>query len=329
MLLLKKEGLYCPKGGFYIDPRRPVPQALITHAHGDHARPGSAHYFVHPSSIEILQYRLGEGINVSAMPYGEKKKMGSVWVSFHPAGHILGSSQIRMEEGSHVAVVSGDYKRAPDPTCIPFEPLACDLFVTESTFAMPIYRWESPQKVTNALYQWWQNNAGENHPSLLFCYTLGKAQRILAMLKEHTEHEVFIHGSIAPINTFYKNQGIPLLDTKIVTEQEFNRDYSKDLILAPVSAYRSLWMRRFKKPRTAFASGWMAVRGTRRRQGFDNGFVLSDHADWEELIQTVKETTAKKVWVTHGETELFSRYLQEVHGIQAESLPGFVQEDED
>lgn len=328
MLVLTKRGLYCPLGDFFIDPWRPVPLALITHAHGDHAKSGSSKYFIQKTSLEILQYRIGRA-NIHTVDYGERKKFGKVWVSFHPAGHILGSSQIRIEYQSQVAVVSGDYKRGYDTSCEPFEPLECDLFISEATFALPIYKWEEPKIVFESLFHWWQDNAKENHPTILFCYSLGKAQRILSMLREFTDQEVYVHGTIAPLNQCYENQGIKLLKTKVATQEDKLHDYSKELILAPTSAMRSLWMRRFKNARTAFASGWMAVRGTRRRYGFNRGFVLSDHADWEELIKTIKETKAKKVWVTHGETEPLSRYLREIHNIDAEPLSGFITEEED
>lgn len=329
VLIKDRKGLYCPKGDFYIDPRQPVGTALITHAHGDHARFGSSYYYAHRASVGLLHYRLGKNIHIKPLEYRERKKIGSVWVSFHPAGHILGSSQIRIEDGSNVTVVSGDYKLNPDPTCEPFELLECDLFITESTFAMPIYHWEESNKIISSIHQWWQKNASEGHPSLLFCYSLGKSQRILATLRKFTDEDVFIHGAIAPINICYENEGVSLLKTHVVTQEDPKTDYSKALILAPLSAYRSPWMKRFKYARTAFASGWMAVRGTRRRQGFDQGFVLSDHADWPDLIKTILGTKAKKVLVTHGETEIFSRYLNEVCNIHAEPLPGFVPQEED
>ena len=329
MLEITKRGLYCPLGDFYIDPWNPVSTALITHAHGDHARYGHSHSIIEENSKEILQYRLGQEASIQTVKYGEKRKFGTVWVSFHSAGHILGSSQIRIQSPSQVVVVSGDYKRDYDPSCHPFEQLECDLFVTESTFGLPIYRWKDPKKVAHEIYQWWQDNALEGRPSLLFCYALGKAQRILALLREITDQEAFIHGAIAPFNQFYERQGIPLLKTRVVTQLEKDQDYSKSLILAPTSAFRSLWMRRFKQPRTAFASGWMAVRGTKRRQGYDKGFVLSDHADWESLNQTILATRAKTIWVTHGETEILSRYLQEKHNLDAKPLPGFISEEED
>jgi putative mRNA 3-end processing factor len=323
------KGLYCPLGDFYIDPFRPVPVAVITHGHGDHARFGHAKYIAENSSIEILKYRLGNDVPLETKKYQEKFKLGKVWISFHPAGHILGSSQIRIEHDSIVNVISGDYKRAEDDSCLSFEPLKCDLFVTESTFALPIYHWESPQKIAQQITQWWQDNAEESRPTLLFCYSLGKAQRLLSLLGQLTDRTIYIHGSIDPINQCYLNQGIELAPTQVVTSMEKGFDFSKELILAPLSAFRSQWMKRFKNVSTGFASGWMAVRGTRRRRGFDRGFVISDHADWSDLLRTIEETEAKKIWVTHGNTETLSRYLIEEKGLHAKPLKGYFQTDEE
>ncbi|KAF3361655.1 hypothetical protein PHSC3_001778 [Chlamydiales bacterium STE3] len=321
------KGLYCPKGDFYIDPWKPVPLALVTHAHGDHARYGCKTYWFNENGLEIMEYRLRNQGEFVPIPYGKKIKVGNVWVSFHPAGHILGSSQIRIEEGSKVAVVSGDYKRDYDPSCAPFETVECDLFVTESTFALPIYHWQSSEEIAQEIYAWWQNNAQENQPSLLFCYALGKTQRLLSLLHKLTHQDIYIHGTIAPINACYAKRGVKLPNCHVVTQAEKDKDFSQDLILAPLSGFRSLWMRRFKNAKTGFASGWMKVRGARRRRGFDKGFALSDHADWESLIRTVKETKATTVWVTHGDKEVFSRYLVENEGIKAIPLSGFHQEE--
>ena len=329
ILKLTKFGLYCPAGDFYIDPWRGVPEAVITHGHGDHARWGSAHYVCQEDSVSILKYRLNDQISLENYPYRVPFKKKEAWVSFHPAGHILGSSQVRIEVGGKVAVVSGDYKLSPDSSCAPFEAVECDLFVTESTFALPIYRWEKSAQIFEQIVRWWHQNGENNHPSLLFCYSLGKAQRILAGLPQWTDRKIYIHGSIAPINQCYEQRGILLAPTEVVTQADPKHDYSKDLILAPTSAFRSGWMRRFKNLKTAFASGWMSVRGNKRRQGFDKGFILSDHADWNELILAVRATGAKEVWVTHGQVEPFSRYLSEEFSIDAKPLKGFVVEEED
>ena len=329
LLKVTKIGLYCPAGDFYIDPWRGVDEAVVTHGHGDHARWGSQHYTCQEDSVPILKYRLGEGIAVSGFPYGVPFKKKNAWVSFHPAGHILGSAQVRIEVDGEVAVVSGDYKLGPDSSCSPFEVVECDLFITESTFGLPIYRWEQGKQTFEKIIRWWEQNSENNHPSLLFCYSLGKAQRILASLPRWTDRTIYIHGSIEPINRCYAERGIFLSKTEVVTQADPKHDYSKDLILAPTSAFRSGWMRRFKNLKTAFASGWMSIRGNKRRQGFDKGFILSDHADWDELIAAVRATRAKEVWVTHGQVEPFSRYLREQFAIEAFPLTGFLQEDED
>jgi len=329
ILKMTKAGLYCPAGDFCIDPWHGVPEAVITHGHGDHARWGSGKYVCQEDSVPILQYRLGEGIAVEGIPYRSPFKKGSAWVSFHPAGHILGSAQVRIEVDGQVAVVSGDYKLSPDSSCPPFEAVECDLFVTESTFGLPIYKWEKGATTFEKIVHWWEQNRQNHHPSLLFCYSLGKAQRILASLPRWTDQKIYIHGSIAPINRCYEERGVLLAPTEVVTQADPKHNYSQDLILAPTSAFRSGWMRRFKNLKTAFASGWMSIRGNKRRQGFDKGFILSDHADWEELLLAIHATGAKEVWVTHGQTEPLSRYLREVFKIDASPLKGFVQEDED
>lgn len=322
-------GLYCPAGDFHIDPFKGVKVAVITHGHGDHARWGSERYICQSDSVPILHYRLGEQVSIEGVQYRTPFKRGNAWISFHPAGHILGSAQVRIEVDGKVAVVSGDYKLAPDSSCTPFESVECDLFVTESTFALPIYRWEKGGAPFERIMHWWEQNGEQGHPSLLFCYSLGKAQRILASLPRWTDRKIYIHGSIAPINRAYEARGVLLAPTEVVTQADPKHDYSKDLILSPTSAFRSGWMRRFKNLKTAFASGWMSIRGNKRRQGFDKGFILSDHADWDELILAVRSSGAKEVWVTHGQTEPFSRYLRETFSINAKPLKGFVQEDED
>lgn len=318
LISVRPEGLYCEAGGFYIDPWRPVETALITHAHADHARSGSQRYIATARSAGILRKRLGETICLHGVEYGERLKLGDTWVSFHPAGHVLGSAQIRVEGRGEVWVVSGDYKRCADPTCDPFEVVPCDVFITEATFGLPIYRWESGETTARRIFDWWQGD--RDRPAILFCYAFGKAQRVLSELAKFTDRLVYVHGAIAALNDIYRDQGIALLPT--ITTSEVPRDYryQGDLILAPPSAHRSTWMKRFKMSQTAFASGWMSVRGARRRRGYERGFVLSDHADWSSLIRTVEATGAKQVYVTHGQNDVLSRYLQEVCGIAAQPL---------
>lgn len=303
------EGLYCELGDFYIDPWRPVRQAVITHAHSDHAQWGSKTYYASEKCVPLLQLRLGEGLPIVAKKWGEKFRLGNVWVSFHPAGHILGSAQVRIEYKDQVWVASGDYKRTPDPSCEPFEVQPCDTFISEATFALPIYKWDRGETTAQKILKWWQDDP--DHPSLLFCYALGKAQRILAELQCLTDKRVFLHGAVDTVTQVYRNAGIAMLPTRVIGPEEKTYSFKGDLILAPPSAHRSPWMKRFKEPQTAFASGWMQVRGTRRRKGYERGFVLSDHADWSELNQTIEETGARDIYLTHGRTDVLARYLEE------------------
>lgn len=315
LITVLKEGLYCESGGFFIDPWRPVDVALITHAHSDHARSGSQQYIATQISEGILRQRLGAEIHLQGVEYGEPLKLGDTWVSFHPAGHVLGSAQIRIEHQGEVWVISGDYKRCADPTCTPFEVVPCDVFITEATFGLPIYRWETGAETARRIYDWWQSEP--ERPSILFCYAFGKAQRVLSELTQFTDRPVYVHGAIQTLNQIYRDVGVSMLDTISTVDMPRSHKYHGDLILAPPSGHRSSWMKRFPQPQTAFASGWMAVRGARRRRGYERGFVLSDHADWPSLVQTVLQTGAKTVYVTHGQNEIVARYLNDVYGVQA------------
>jgi putative mRNA 3-end processing factor len=317
LITVRPAGLYCELGNFYIDPWQPVATALITHAHSDHARPGSTQYLATAQSEGVLRKRLGEDIDLRGVKYGQPLKLGKTWVSFHPAGHVLGSAQIRVEYRDQVWVVSGDYKRCADPSCAPFEVVPCDTFITEATFGLPIYRWEPGATVARQIYDWWQGD-GER-PSLLFCYAFGKAQRILSELALLCDRPVYVHGAIEALNQVYRDQGVTMLPTIPTSEMPRDYPYTGDLVLSPPSGHRSSWMKRFKQPQTAFASGWMAVRGARRRRGYERGFVLSDHTDWPGLIQTVQQTGAKTVYVTHGQSDTVARYLREV--LHLEALP--------
>ncbi|MGF1515427.1 MAG: ligase-associated DNA damage response exonuclease [Elainellaceae cyanobacterium] len=318
IISIRPEGLYCSAGDFYIDPWRAVDRALITHAHADHARTGAQRYWATQQSEGILRKRLGQDIDFQGVTYGDRFQLGRAVVSFHPAGHVLGSAQVRVEVEGEVWVISGDYKRDADPTCTLFEPVVCDTFITEATFGLPIYRWQSGAATAQQIHDWWQ--AAPERPSLLFCYSFGKAQRVLAELTQLTRRPIYVHGAIAVLNEIYRQQGIDLGETVPTTEVPKTHSYQGDLILAPPSGHRSSWMKRFKQPQTAFASGWMAVRGARRRRGYERGFVLSDHADWPGLVQTVKETQAEKIYVTHGQSDTLARYLREALGLDAEPL---------
>ncbi len=313
------QGLYCAPGGFHVDPWRPVDRALITHAHGDHARSGSRRYLGARAGKGLLQRRLGADATIDTLDYGERLNINGVTVSFHPAGHVLGSAQLRVEYGGETWVVSGDYKRAPDPTCAPFEPVPCDTFITEATFGLPIFRWDATEQVAEDILRWWDANRAVGRASVLFCYALGKAQRLLAELARLTDRAVFVHGALQSLLEVYRDAGIRMLPTQPVSEVEKGTSFAGALVLAPPSAGGSTWMRRFGEYETGFASGWMRVRGNRRRRGFDRGFVLSDHADWPDLLRTVEDTRAKRVLVTHGHSEPLARYLRE-RGVDAAPL---------
>jgi putative mRNA 3-end processing factor len=321
------EGLLCAAGGFYIDPTGSVARAVVTHAHADHARPGSLEYVCAESSLEVLRARLGDEVKLVGLGYGERRRFGDVALSLHPAGHVLGSAQVRIEhEREGVWVVSGDYKRERDPTCAPFEPLPCDTFVSEATFGLPVYRWPDPTEVVRELFAAWR--AERAHPTLVFCYAFGKAQRILAHLAELTDEPVLLHGAMEKLTAAYRRSGVALAETEPISDSASRNDYAGRLVLCPPSAHRSPWMKRFKSPQTAFASGWMAVRGQKTRRGYEHGFVLSDHADWPSLIRTVEQTGAKRVLVTHGSSEALARYLREARGLDAVPLGQLYEGDE-
>jgi putative mRNA 3-end processing factor len=310
--------LYCPPSDFYIDPWQPVECAVITHAHGDHLRAGSRHYHVAAPGERIARQRLPAEVVLTAHPYGEEFRLGGTKISLYPAGHILGSSQVRIEHAGTVWVVSGDYKRSADPTCEPFVPIACEVFISEATFGLPIYRWDEPAQVVREIFEWWQLNRSEGAASVLFVYALGKAQRVLAELLAFTSEPVYVHGAVASLTELYREQGIAMLPSLPATAER-GKDYAGALILAPPSAAGSPWARRFGDYRSGFCSGWMRVRGDRRRRGYDRGFVLSDHADWPALLQTFRDTGARRILLTHGRTDTLSRYLRE-QGIDGSAL---------
>ena len=313
LLVETADGLFCPEGGFHVDPWNPVPRAVITHAHGDHARPGSGAYLCAAPGAAVLARRMGPAAAVEPIAYGEALTMGTVRLSLHPAGHIFGSAQVRIEStrggAAGVWVVSGDYKRAPDPTCTPFQPLRCDVFITEATFALPIYRWDPAGAVIDDLLDWWRGAGDGGRTAVLFCYTLGKAQRVLAELAARTDRAVFVHGMMLPVIQAYRDAGITMLPVRSVTEQPKGTSFAGELVLAPLSARGTPWMRRLGAHSDAFASGLMRVRGVRRQRAFDRGFVLSDHADWPALLATIAETGATRVLATHGHAEPLARYL--------------------
>lgn len=318
LIQLRPEGLYCPAGDFHIDPWKPVPRAVITHGHGDHARTGMGAYHTTRAGLPILEWRLGEQL-YCAYDYGESFDMGRAKVSLHPAGHVLGSAQVRVEVDGEVWVASGDYKRQHDPTCAPFEVVRCDAFITEATFGLPVYRWPDTSEVAREIVEWRDACAAEGVAAVLFCYALGKAQRVLAELAAHTDEPALLHGAVATGVEVYRRAGIPLLATEPVAEHAKGADFAGKLVIAPPSAAGSAWLRRFRRAQTGFASGWMRIRGNRRRRNVDRGFIVSDHADWPDLMRTVRETGAKRILCTHGNTDAIVRALNE-DGIAAEEL---------
>ncbi|WP_188382152.1 ligase-associated DNA damage response exonuclease [Oxalicibacterium faecigallinarum] len=317
MVVARKEGLYCVPGDFYIDPWRPVARAIITHGHSDHARVGHTKYLATEQSAGILRARLGD-ISLDTLPYGETIEHNGVRISLHPAGHVLGSAQVRMEHKGEIWVASGDYKVEPDATCATFEPVRCHAFITESTFGLPIYRWQPQQRIFDDINQWWRRNADNGRCSVVFCYAFGKAQRILHGL-DTSIGPIVCHGAVEPLNRVYREAGVKLPDVYLASEIKDKAFYRNAIVIAPPSAGGSTWMRRFGDYSDSFASGWMQLRGARRRRAVDRGFVLSDHADWPGLMQAIRATEAQRVMVTHGQVAVLVRWLRE-NGLDAGSF---------
>lgn len=311
MALLKftEEGIYCPQADIYIDPWKKVKKALITHGHSDHARWGHQDYLCTHAARPVIEYRLGK-INCSSVDFGETVFINGVQFSFHPAGHIIGSAQIRVEYKGEVWVASGDYKVANDGLTEDFESVKCHHFITESTFGLPIYQWESNESISSQINNWWEENKSSGKVSLISGYSLGKAQRILHNL-DTSIGKIYTHGAVENINQILRTQGISLPPTTLATKDINKKDYKGAIIVAPPSALGSSWVNKFKPFSVATASGWMMLRGARRRRNVDKGFVLSDHADWEGLISAIKATEAENIYVTHGYVDIFSKYLNE------------------
>ncbi|MDB5968854.1 MAG: ligase-associated damage response exonuclease [Hydrocarboniphaga sp.] len=313
------KGLYCPAGDFHIDPSRPVERAVITHGHGDHARSGSKRYWGAAPGLGLLRERIGYGAGIVPLAYGQCVDFGPTRVSLHPAGHVLGSAQVRIEHDNRVWVVSGDYKRDPDPSCAPFEVVRCDVFVTEATFGLPVYRWQPTSEIAQEIFDWWQDCKAQGLCAILHCYALGKAQRILAELMRHSHETVYLHGSMTKLVKLYRDAGVAMLPTDAVGNQPKFFDWRGRLLLAPPGAGGTPWMRRFRPHSTALASGWMQAQNSSRRQAYDRGFALSDHADWPSLLRTIQETGAARVLAMHGNTEALVAWCHE-QGIAAAPL---------
>ena len=328
LVVERPEGLYCPAGDFFIDPWRPVARAVLTHAHADHARRGHASYLAQADGAAVLRARLGP-ITLQTLAYGEAVDLSGVRLSLHPAGHVLGSAQVRLEYRGEVWVVSGDYVVAgdadaaraggdPNPTCPPFEPLRCHCFVTESTFGLPLYRWRAPRELLAEVDAWWHANADAGRASLLLAYSLGKAQRLLAGVDASTG-PIVVHGAVAAMNEAYRAAGVRLPATVALDAIAGRASIARALVVAPPAVLGSAWARRIGPHASGLASGWMQLRGARRRRGVDRGFALSDHADWPGLLRAIDATGAARVIVTHGQEAVLVRWLRE-QGLQAGSL---------
>ena len=311
MLRITERGLYCAIADVYIDPWLPVDRAIITHAHGDHARWGCQHYLAASEGGRVLRTRMGQDASIELIGYREATTINGVAITFVPAGHILGSAQIRLEYKGEVWVVSGDYKTEPDSTCSAFEPVRCHTFITESTFGLPIYRWCAQADTFADMRAWWRTNREGGKASLIYAYALGKAQRILAGVLGADIGPVYTHGAVERLTLDYRASGVALHATVPVAAVPKGTSYAGSLIIAPPSAAGSPWLRRFGEVSTAFASGWMLVRGARRRRALDRGFVLSDHVDWTALMDAIAATGAEQVWVTHGYREQVVRFLRD------------------
>jgi putative mRNA 3-end processing factor len=312
LLTFTDRGIFCPEGDFHIDPWRPVPRALITHGHSDHARPGHGAYLATHAAGPVIRHRLGT-ITLDGIAYGEPRRIGGVSVTFHPAGHVPGSAQIAVERGGEVWVVSGDYKTVADGLSEPFSSVRCHTFISECTFGLPVFRWQDQATIADQINRWWAANAAEGRASIIGAYALGKAQRIMAMIDPGIG-PILMHGAVAAMTETLRAQGYRLPPAEAVTPATPKTPGA--LVIAPPSALGSPWAARFGPAAEATASGWMALRGIRRRRGTTTGFVLSDHADWPALNDAISATGAERVYVTHGYTAAFRRWLAE-KGLEA------------
>lgn len=308
-------GLFCRTGGFYIDPWKAVDKAVITHAHSDHARWGSKFYLCHHLTKPVLQHRLGNN-NYQSIGWKETIYINGVRVSLYPAGHIIGSSQVRIEYEGEIWVISGDYKLENDGLSGAFEPVSCHHFITESTFGLPIYNWKPQHQIYGDIQNWVTENKAQGETSVLIAYSLGKAQRLLPCLSAVTD-KIFVHGAVYNMHMALVNAGVPLPAVERITPETSKESLKGAVVIAPSGAEGSPWMKRFTPYSLGICSGWMQVRGNTRRKNADAGFALSDHADWNGLLTAVKATGAEKVYATHGFQDAFSRYLREEQGIDA------------
>jgi putative mRNA 3-end processing factor len=308
VLTFTEAGIYCPAADAHIDPWRPVDRALITHGHSDHARWGHRRYLATEAAAPVIRHRLGD-ITLQTIRYGEPLRIGDATISYHPAGHVPGSAQVRVEVAGEVWVVSGDYKTTPDGLSEPFEPVRCHAFISECTFGLPIYRWPDEATLARDINDWWRETRAKGQTAILGVYALGKAQRVLRLL-DPSIGPILTHGAVEAVTAVLRSQGIALPATIPVTQNLDLKAHRGAMMLAPPSALGSAWMRKFGPVSTGFASGWMQLRGVRRRRAADRGFVVSDHADWAGLNRAIAETGAEKIFMTHGYTAQFAQWLR-------------------
>lgn len=311
LLSFTPQGIYCAQAGVHIDPWKGVERAIITHAHSDHARGGSKHYLAHPITKQLMHARIGQDLNIDTLWPGQVGTINGVKFSLHPAGHIPGSMQVRVEYKGEVWVASGDHKRHADGISEPFEPVKCHTFITECTFGLPIYRWKEPTVIFNEINAWWRKNAADGVCSVISAYSLGKAQRVMKGV-DTAIGPILVHGAVANMNTVLQDCGLELPVWELITPTTPKERFRNALVITPGSAIGTPWTNKMRPYSSAMASGWMQLRGWRRRGNLDTGFVLSDHADWDALLLAVKETGAERIIATHGYTDLFSQYLRSV-----------------
>ncbi len=316
LLQFTSKGIYCAAAGVYLDPWKPVNKALITHGHADHSRWGHKKYITHHDNVPIITHRLGD-INVSGIAHGDNLVINNVKFSFHPAGHIPGSCQIRVEHKGEVWVFTGDYKTEDDGISTPYQPIKCHTFITECTFGLPAFKWRPQSEVMNDVNEWCAQNHADGKTSILFAYSLGKAQRLIKHL-DTSQMKIYCHGAVYKMTEVLREL-IDFPETTLVTRETTKEELKGNIVIAPPSAHGSAWMRKFVPYATASASGWMTFRGARRRRAIDKGFVLSDHCDWDGLLESIDATGCENVITTHGYQEIFARYLREEKGLNAMS----------
>ena len=318
LIIQKSHGLYCEQANTWIDPHKPVEKAIITHAHSDHFTNGCREYICSIETGLLLRKRFGNNINLKTIDYDKKFLINGINFSLHPSGHILGSSQIKIMAGSEIWLITSDLKRQKDKTCKSYEKLKTDFLICESTFGLPIFNWDSTKKIIDDITKW--VNQSEDSTSILFCYTLGKAQRLLSELNSQNFKNIYVHKNINKMNIIYKRLGIELTESKIFDNDLEINNLKNSLLLLPPSLNNKNFLKKFKSYQTGFASGWMSIRAFKKRSGFDKGFTISDHADWNGLIKTIKESEAKRVFLNHGDGESLANFLRDKEGLDIKQL---------